>query len=259
MSVELNYRTAGPEDGPALLLLHGLFGHAINWQGIVRRLQDDIRLFALDLRNHGDSPHVASMSFPEMASDVCQFIADHDLGSPAVLGHSMGGKVAMTLALMRPELVSQLIIADVAPVRYGHNFSKILTALADIDLESIENRRTADQVLAQHLGDPELRAFLLTNLKREDDSWRWRINLDVIREDMDRLMSFPEPLMAKPYRGPALFIGGGRSDYLHPSHHGRIKRAFPEAQFEVLPDAGHWLHADEPEAFSSLVAAAVLE
>ena len=259
MSVALNYRVAGPDDGPPLLLLHGLFGHAINWQGIVRRLEDDVRVFAVDLRNHGDSPHVASMSFPEMASDVCQFIRDHELQDPAVLGHSMGGKVAMTLALMRPDQVSQLIVADVAPVRYGRDFGDILRALARIDLESIENRRHADEILAEPIPDSELRAFLLTNLKREEDAWRWRINLDVIREDMDRLMNFPAPVLKNPYLGPALFIAGGRSKYLLPKHHDVIRGAFPDAQFETLAEAGHWLHAEDPEGFTALVRSAIID
>lgn len=258
MSVKLNHRVAGPEDGPPLVLLHGLFGHAINWQGIVRRLEDDVRVYALDLRNHGDSPQVATMSFPEMASDVCRFIVEHDIDSPVVLGHSLGGKVAMTLALMQPAKLSQLIVADVAPVAYRHDFSKIIGALSSVDLEAVENRRRADEVLAETLTDEELRAFLLTNLKREDDAWHWRINLDVIREDMDRLMSFPAPLLRRSFEKPALFIAGSQSDYLMPEHHARIRRTFPQARFESL-EAGHWLHAEAPDEFAALVRDAMLE
>lgn len=237
-------------DGPPLIILHGLFGQAKNWGGIGKDLARDFTVHALDLRNHGQSPRADDMRYLAMAADVQHYMAVHDIDRPAILGHSMGGKVAMMLALNDGDAVGALIIADIAPVTYAHDFSKHFAAIAGLDLAAINNRQDADQAMAGSITDPGVRAFLLSNLVRDNEQgWRWLINHPAIHAHMADITAWPDKT-GQSYDGPALFLRGANSDYVMPSMESGITALFPHAQQATIDQAGHWLHADQPAAFT---------
>jgi pimeloyl-ACP methyl ester carboxylesterase len=244
MALELAYDAYG-EAGPPLVILHGLLGSARNWTALAKQLGDGARVFVLDLRNHGRSPWAEAMSFNAMAGDVAAFIERHELRPATVIGHSLGGKVAMRLALSRPSLVERLVVVDVAPVAYHHSFAGYIEALQRIDLAGLRRRAEADQALQEAIPEPGIRSFLLQNLVQSDARFSWRINLAALADHMSELMGFPiEPAAA--YRGPTLFIAGGRSDYIRPEHDALIEQLFPQARLAVIEEAGHWVHAERP-------------
>lgn len=230
-----------------LLIVHGLFGSARNWGAIAKRLARERHVIAVDMRNHGDSPWATGHDYPAMADDLAQVIAAHG-GPMDVLGHSMGGKAAMMLALAHPDLVKRLLVADIAPVAYSHTQRHLVAAMRDMDLHKLSSRAEADAALAASVAEPGVRAFLLQSLDLRAAPPRWRLNLHALEREMDRITGWPETLHA-PFEGPALFLSGGRSDYVLPEHRPAIKAVFPNAKFAKIPDAGHWLHADAPRAF----------
>lgn len=241
-------------DGPALIILHGLFGSARNWSTIARRLAASHRVIALDLRNHGASPWAATMTYAEMADDVAGFIAAAGLDQPSILGHSMGGKVAMTLALGRRVALGAVVVVDIAPVSYDGGFGDLVAAMRAIDLRSVERRADADAALGSAVADPALRAFLLHNLVMRDGAYAWRLNLAAIEAGLPGLSDFAPADAAATFAGRALFIAGGRSRYLAAEHHAAVRRLFPNAEIAVLDGAGHWPHAEQPEKFIALAA-----
>jgi pimeloyl-ACP methyl ester carboxylesterase len=247
MSVELAYDAFG-ETGPPVVVLHGLLGSARNWTGVARQLAATHRVFALDLRNHGRSPWADIMSFDEMAGDVAAFIDGHGLGPTCLIGHSLGGKVAMHLALMRPEPVERLLVVDVAPVAYDHSFAPLIEAMRAVDLAALQRRSDAEAQLEETIRDAGIRNFLLQNLVRTEAGFDWRANLDALGANMPELLDFPAPAGAA-YRGPTLFLAGGRSPYVKAEHRPLIGRLFPAAQHAVLEGAGHWVHAERPAEF----------
>ena len=247
MSVSLHYREYGT-DGTAIVLLHGLFGSSANWGAVARSLSVRHRVVVPDLRNHGRSPHVAEMDYPAMAADVAALCDAVGLDRPLIVGHSMGGKVAMCLALSRPQRVRGLGVVDIAPVAYDHDFGAILDGFEAVDPAHLETRAQADRRMAAHVPDPQVRAFLLQNLVRDADGWRWRLNLAALRAGMARITGFDCPGGAG-YPGPAHFIHGERSDYLLPAYKPRIRELFPAATFCRVADAGHWVYAERPEGF----------
>lgn len=251
----IEYGADGGDARPPLVILHGLFGSAKNWNLIARRLADKRRIHALDLRNHGGAPWADTLSYPEMAADVARFLDDHGLDRADVIGHSMGGKVAMVLALTHPRRVARLVVADIAPVTYTHSFENYVDAMRRIDLAGVTRRGEVDAQLAPDVPEPGLRSFLLQNLVLEDGTFRWRINLEAIGAGMADLTGFPDDLQGRRFDGPSLFLTGGRSDYVRPEHAAAIRRLFPNAAIETIPDAGHWLHAEKPEAFIERVSA----
>lgn len=237
---------------PPLLIVHGLFGSAKNWGAIARRLAGDRRVVAVDMRNHGASPRADSQSYPDMAADLAEVIAD--VGAPMdVLGHSMGGKAAMQLALTRGNLIGRLVVADIAPVAYGHSQSHLVRAMRGLDLSGLDSRSEADRRLAAEIEDPGVRAFLLQSLDLKADPPRWRLNLDVLDREMDRITGWPGT--EGHFDGPALFLTGAQSDYVKPEHRETIRRLFPNAKFAKIPGAGHWLHAERPREFEAAVRA----
>jgi pimeloyl-ACP methyl ester carboxylesterase len=244
MPVELSYSEYG--SGHPVIILHGLFGSRRNWQGFARRLGELHRVLTPDLRNHGASPHAPSMQYAELAADLCRLLDRLGLRQAAWIGHSLGGKVAMAAALLYPEWVARIAVLDIAPARYPRQFDAIFDALEQLPLASIRNRDDADRHLARQIADRGLRQFLLQNLAREGNSWRWRLNLPALRVERDVLRGFPDFDAA--YHGPALFLHGARSDYVRNEHHAGIRRYFPAARIETVPDAGHWLHIDQPAA-----------
>jgi esterase len=248
-----------PGARPALLIVHGLFGSARNWGAIARRLADDRQVVAVDMRNHGASPWMDSHTYPDLAADLAQVIEGHrgagGVGAMDVLGHSMGGKAAMWLALSRPDLVNRLVVADIAPVAYGHSQSHLIRAMRGLDLTDLADRRTADARLAQVVDDPGVRAFLLQSLDLRASPPRWRLNLDVLEAGMDRITGWPDPAGLPPYGGRALFLAGALSDYVRPEHRPLIRALFPQAVQARIPGAGHWLHAEKPREFEAAVRA----
>jgi esterase len=241
--------------GPPLAILHGLFGSGRNWTSIAKRLAEHHRVVAFDLRNHGASPWAETMGYAEMAADVRASLMALGYRRTALLGHSMGGKVAMLAALSDPGSVDRLVVADIAPVAYPPRYLELVRAMRGLDLAAIGRRAEADAALASAVPDPAERGFLLQNLIFEGGAARWRINLAAIERDMPVLVGFPPLPPGAVYYGKALFIGGGHSDYLLPEHEAEIQRLFPQARIARIPDAGHWLHAEQPQAFLDLVEA----
>ncbi|MEL7211615.1 MAG: alpha/beta fold hydrolase [Pseudomonadota bacterium] len=239
----------GP-DGTPLLIAHGLYGSARNWGVISKRLSDRGRVIAVDMRNHGASDWQSSHSYADMAGDLAETL--ESIGEPAdVLGHSMGGKAAMVLALTRPDLVRRLVVADIAPVAYSHTQQGMIDAMHGVDLSGVEKRSDADAQLAKTVEDQGVRAFLLQSLHVAGK--RWRLNLDVLSAEMEKIIGFPEVTGA--FNGPTLFLSGGASDYVQPAHREVIKPLFPNAKFAKIPGAGHWLHAEKPREFEAAVRA----
>jgi esterase len=240
------------ETGPPVVVLHGLLGSARNWTGIAKQLVDTRRVFPLDLRNHGRSPWADTMSFEEMADDVAAFVERHDLSPAAVIGHSLGGKVAMRLALTRAGLVERLVVVDVAPVAYAHTFGPFVEAMQAVDLAAVRQRADADAQLERTIPDVAIRNFLLQNLVKTDGGYAWRVNLEALAANMPELLNFPNSGHAV-YRGPTLFIAGSRSRYIKAEHRPLIERMFPHAEYAVIEGAGHWVHAERPTEFLARV------
>lgn len=235
-----------PTDKPGLVIVHGLFGSARNWGVIARRLSDERQVVTVDQRNHGDSPWFDSHRYPDMAADLAGLLRGLG-GRFDVLGHSMGGKASMVLALQQPELVHRLIVADVAPVPYRHTQIQYVDAMQSVDLSRVSTRADAAEQLAARVDDPQLVPFFLQSLDLR--ARRWRLNLDVLRQDMAHILSFPD--LPGSFDKPTLFLLGRDSRYVLPEHRPVIRRLFPQARFVKLNDAGHWLHADQPRAFET--------
>ena len=251
MSLELEYTVVG--EGPPILILHGLFGSARNWSSFAKSLAETHRVYALDLRNHGTSPWSSVMSYREMAEDVRDFMARHGVAGAAVLGHSMGGKTAMLLALLHGDAVGALCVVDIAPVPYGHTHLPFIEAMQAVDLSGVTRRSQANEQLKSSIEDPMLRNFLLQNLMTKDGALAWRINLAALAANMDALIGFPTETEGRSYNGPTLFAAGAESDYVRPDHHEAITRLFPAAEIHVIPNAGHWVHAEQPAALCARV------
>ncbi|HET7594674.1 MAG TPA: alpha/beta fold hydrolase [Stellaceae bacterium] len=239
--------------GPPLLILHGVFGSGRNWSSLAQHLAAAHHVFALDARNHGASPWADSMSYADMIADVRAFQAARGLERVAVMGHSMGGKTAMLLALSRPEAVERLVVVDVAPVAYQPALAAYVQAMRAADLAGVSRRAQVDAQLAGAIASPGERAFLLQNLVLEGGQARWRLNLPVLERFMPEISGFPELAQGVAFAGPALFIAGERSGYVRPEHGPVIERLFPKARIVQVPEAGHWLHAERPDAFLALV------
>lgn len=231
---------------PTLVIAHGLYGSGRNWGVIARRLADRREVVAVDMRNHGDSPRFPTQSYPEMAGDLAEVI-EH-LGAPVdLLGHSMGGKAAMQLALTRPDLIRRLIVADIAPVAYTHDQTRNAQSMAAVDLSKVATRADADAALSESIDDPALRAFFLQSLDMRTKPPRWKLNLPVLETEMPKIVGWPDTKGR--FDGPTLFLTGADSSYVDAEHRDAIKSLFPRARFAKIPDAGHWLHAEKPREF----------
>lgn len=232
-------------EGSPVLLLHGLFGAARNWGGIQKRLAQRHRVVAPDLRNHGESPH-APGDYAAMAEDLAELVAARGLRAPAVLGHSMGGKVAMALALRHGGMVGRLIVADIAPVKYPPTMRAYLAAMRAIPLREGLTRKEADAALAPTVPEAGIRAFLLQSLDFGAAPPAWKLGLAELAESMPAIEDFSE---AGRYEGPTLVLAGAQSPYIRPANHELFLRLFPRAAFARVEKAGHWLHADNPNGF----------
>ncbi len=237
--------------GQPIALLHGLFGSAANFGSVQKRLAERFRVISLDLRNHGGSPHAPFMSYPAMAEDVLETLRARGALPCTLAGHSMGGKVAMAAALEAPGAVARLLVADIAPAAYAPTFRPYAAAMQAVKLSGDLTRIAADRALVEAVDSPAVRAFLLQNL-RFGANPGWRIGLDAIAAALPLIEGWPQ-LEEQAYLGPTLFVAGARSDYIRPEHRPLIRELFPTARFAMLKNAGHWVHADNPEGFCSLV------
>lgn len=238
----LNVLTFGDPSNPPLLIAHGLFGSGRNWGVIAKRLSDRFHVICPDMRNHGASPWFETHTYFDLANDLAELLTEPTL----VIGHSMGGKAAMVLALEYPEKVKGLIVADIAPVAYSHSQNHHINAMRNVDLSKVVKRSEA----GEHL-HPEVRDFLLQSLDIKEK--RWRLNLDVLELEMPKIVGFPQ--ISGTYARPSLFLSGAQSDYVRPEHREKIKTLFPRAKFAKIPEAGHWLHAERPRAFEAAIRA----
>ncbi len=245
MSSALAFSVNG--SGPPVVILHGLFGSATNWRRIAEGLSDQRQIFSVDLPNHGESPWTDDMSYPAQAALLADFLAVEVPESPILIGHSMGGKVAMTLALQHEILLGALVVVDIAPTAYPHTHEPLVEAMKSLDLAAIRNRREAEIQLEKAIPEKALRQFLLQNLRSTSGGLRWRINLEVIHRQMGALTGFD--VTAAPCVVPSLFIYGTQSDYVTPKTTPTILKHFPKSPAGGLEGAGHWLHAQEPQRF----------
>jgi pimeloyl-ACP methyl ester carboxylesterase len=242
----LNVMEAG--QGPPLVLLHGLFGSARNWGAVQKALAGDYRVVALDMRNHGASPHAPDMSYAAQAADVAETLAALGIERAALLGHSMGGKAAMMLALTRPDVVERLIVADIAPRPYPPALRTVVAALQAVPLHPGLTRQEADHALRAAVPEAPIRSFLLQNLRFETNPPSWRIGLDEIAAAMPEIEAFAPPQDAR-FEGATLAMAGALSPYIRAEDHAAFRALFPHMGFASIAKAGHWLHAENPEGF----------
>jgi len=239
--------------GPPVVVLHGLLGRARNWLSVARVLEPSYAVHLADLRNHGGSPWSAEMSYDAMARDVAALIERAAAGPVRLVGHSMGGKVAMALALTRPELVERLVVVDIAPIRYAQGYEDFINAMQALDLGSLRRRGDADPALAAAVPDAAMRGFLLQNLSTVDGRLVWQPNLYVLLTAMPEISGFPAALNRLVYTGPAWCLRGATSTYVDAAGEAALRRLFPAIQIESVPGAGHWPHAERQAAFLSLL------
>ena len=262
--LRLHGRTLG-ETGPRVVFVHGLFGQGKNWTTIAKGLADRHRVTLLDLPNHGHSPWTDRVDYVDMAELLAAELESY--GEPITLvGHSMGGKVAMTLALRRPELLRALVVVDIAPVEYplqggrtddedeeASPFAAFIAAMQAVDLDALQTRDDADAALRSAVPSRMVRSFLLQSLVREglgaDGGWRWRLNLDLLERDLGELRRFPEPPAGATYDGPVLWVAGANSHYVLPRDRERMDELFPSTRLVKIKNAGHWVHSEQPEVF----------
>lgn len=237
--------------GPPVVILHGLFGFSDNWQTVAKALADTHLVITPDLRNHGRSPQAPTHSYPEMAEDLKAFLEAHWIFSTALIGHSMGGKVAMQFALDHPDMVEKLVVVDIAPGQANDNHSAIFQALFQLDLHRIHSRQEADTLLASRIADPGIRQFLLKNITRQPGgSYTWKMNLPALWQAYPQILA---GVSGEPFDKPTLFVRGSRSDYIKDEDFALIKTLFPQAGIVTVEGAGHWVHADQPEALLQIL------
>lgn len=243
--MKLNYRQIGA--GTPIIILHGLFGMSDNWQSFARMLaQNNFVAYLVDLRNHGQSPHDSIHNYSVMASDVAELISDLHLQQPIVLGHSMGGKVAMQLLNDYPNMVSKLIVVDIAPYNYPIHHREIIDALLLVNLNEIKSRSEAEKILAYKIDDVGTRQFLLKNLYWiTPEKLAWRFNLSVLNSEIEEVGNATWPSV--PSTTEVLFVRGENSGYLDTTRYKEIEQWYPNAKFETIPNAGHWVQAEQPQ------------
>ncbi|KAL0075794.1 Alpha/Beta hydrolase protein [Phycomyces blakesleeanus] len=258
-SVRLSFdKYSSSSDKSPLLICHGLFGSKQNWKSLAKamatRLDRDI--YAIDLRNHGDSPHIKTHTYDAMANDLITFIAENNIHKPVLLGHSMGGKAVMTTAFKAPETVSKLIVVDMPPVslKVSSNFATYVEAMKEIEAAKVRKQSEADALLARHEPNVGVRMFLLTNLRRQEDgTMKFRVPLSILGQALSGVGGFET--VDRVYNNKTLFIAGGKSPYYPPflEHADQIKQMFPNSRLEVVENANHWVHAEQPEQVLKLV------
>lgn len=253
MSSLLHYsRTDGATNRPVVVLIHGLFGDLNNLAAIRRHLESEYQVVSVDLPDHGQSPHVESLTLDHAVECIHTTLTHAGVSEAAFIGHSLGGKVAMRFALAYPERVTQLIAADIAPVSYPPRHQNVIAGLENVSLDTLTGRKQADEQLAAHIKEQGVRQFLLKSLfQTSDDNWAWKFNLPGIKRNYDAISGWED--VDATFNGKVLFIKGANSDYLEPSHRSAIAKYFPQAKAHIIEGAGHWLHAEKPQAFNTIV------
>ncbi len=241
--VELYHKVLG--QGDPLLILHGLFGTSDNWQTIGKLLSEHYTVYLVDQRDHGRSPHTAEINYTLMAEDLRHFMESNWIFKAHIMGHSMGGKTAMQFALHNPDMVDQLIVVDIAPKNYTGGHEDIFDAILALDLNTIESRAEAEFFLQKKLHDRSVVQFLMKNLTRSKEGrYEWKMNLPVIHQNYEVILDNVEDKQA--FEGDALFIRGANSNYIQDSDWQIILKQFPKASLATIPNAGHWVHAEQP-------------
>ena len=242
--MQLNFRKNG--SGPPLVILHGLFGSLDNWFSIAKELVDHYTLYLVDQRNHGDSPHGSEWNYGVMVEDLRELLDAEGLDSVYLMGHSMGGKTVMNFAVAYPERVRKLIVGDIAPRHYPIHHQVILEGLNALDLSQLQSRKEADDLLAPYIPELGIRQFLLKSLGRDTNGFAWKVNLSVITQHIEEVGKALE--VGTVFEGPTLFLGGANSSYIQEKDLSDMKRHFPNCTWVSIHNAGHWLHAEQPQA-----------
>jgi len=234
-----------------IFIIHGLFGSLSNLSTLANELQATHHVVLIDVRNHGNSPQSETMTYPEMVADIFE-LADHlEVDTFSIVGHSMGGKIAMGCALFSPERVKSIVIADIAPVSYADKHSEVFNALLLLNFKKIENRAQANEQLSRYIDSPDVRQFLLKSLRKKEGTFAFLFNLNALANNYVHVRGWP--FLNKTFNQKALFIKGGTSDYILPEHQSEIMKQFPEAQAKIISNTGHWLHAEKAKTFNRLV------
>jgi pimeloyl-ACP methyl ester carboxylesterase len=248
--MNLAFEVFGDKKSPPLIILHGFFASARNWRAVAEKLSAQFYVYVIDQRNHGSSFHHPVMDYPTLAADLLSFIEQQNITKVSLLGHSMGGKVAMWFALHYPDTINKLIIADIAPVSYQHCFNNTINALQALPLDKITNRKQAEEFLAEAIPELSYRQFLLQNLLLINGGYRWRVNLDIFQQAAPNIIGFPDSSSVLPFKDKALFIAGEQSHYVTADD---LKTLFPKAKLSIIEKAGHWLHVQQPDIFIAQV------
>jgi len=251
--MELNFKMYGNPLSQELLILHGLFGTLDNWQTVAKALSENYCVYALDMRNHGRSPHSDEFNYAVMAADIVEFISEKGLRSPHIIGHSMGGKVAMQLALYYPDYLDKLVVVDIAPKTYAGHHDEVFKAMFAIDVETLKSRAEAEEILNQYDLDWATKQFILKNLSisKETSRYEWRVNLPVIHKNYAEILSHNN--QNRLYQGETLFVKGEKSNYILLEEWSLYQQQFPRAGLKTVSNAGHWVHADNPSEFITIV------
>jgi esterase len=250
LSMRLHYAVQG--EGRPLVVLHGFLGSSDNWRAMRKRFAATYKVFSLDQRNHGGSPHSSSMNYGVMADDLREFLFEQGVSQVSLLGHSMGGKVAMQFASQSPEATEKLVIVDIGPKAYPPAHRLLLQAMQNLELGRLKNYGEAEAALSATIGDPALSKFVVKNLARNlDGAFQWRIGLDELTANYDQLLK--APAMSNSFDKPTCFIRGARSRFIEDRDFAAIREYFPLAEFYTVPNAGHWVHIDAPEEFYRIV------
>ncbi len=249
--MKLAFRKIG--NGRPLFILHGLFGSSDNWQTLGKKFAGNFTVFLIDLRNHGRSPHSDEFSYRLMSEDLSELMEDEGIEKTTILGHSMGGKAAMYFAALKPELVEKLVVVDIGTREYRATNQHVIDALGHIDTRNLSSRKDAEEILKKYLDDEPTRQFLLKNLYWTDDGkLNWRFNFEAIRSNI-KSIGEATPSLATLVHTPVLFVAGEDSDYLSRGDMEYIRALIPLARLEIIPGAGHWVHADQPKLFFEAV------
>jgi esterase len=250
MSVNLNFSVVG--EGPAVILLHGLFGLGSNLGALARSLQDGYRVYSIDLPNHGRSDWLSNAGIPAMAECLQDWLSQQGIGQASLVGHSLGGKVAMQMALNHPQRIHKLVVADIAPVAYPAQHNEVFDALDAVTLAQPQSRQQAMDVMSGVLQEEGVIQLLSMSLARDDEGvYQWRLNVEELKASYDLLRA--GMVTEQPFTGPVMFIKGADSAYIQKKHRDSIASLFPNADLKVIPDTGHWLHAEQPRLFNGIV------
>ena len=251
MGIDLAFEQFGDFKNPPLIILHGFFASARNWRACAEKLAVNFCVYVLDARNHGTSPHSKIMNYETMAADVVHFIRQKEISCVSIIGHSMGGKTAMWLTLNYPNLVQNLIVVDIAPIDYKHSFYLLINAMKSLPLAELKNRKQAELLLSDSIPELNYRQFLLQNLVLQSGScYKWRIDLDIFQDNAANILIFPNIENVPGFFGRTLFLAGENSKYIKENS---TENLFPFAKIQIIPDAEHWIHAQQPQAFLNAV------